>query len=114
MIATLLLPSTGQETNKAEFDAGVCDRLLVSQTEVPVCEVGQQDQDGEEEEGDDCLPQLDDVGTDPLKDDKEPDVGEHREECRHEEHLDGTDAPYVGARDRYDANAGDDQEVERR
>ena len=72
---------------EAEFDARVRHRLLMSHTEVPVCEVGQENQDGEEEERYDRLPQLDDVRTDPLEDNQEPEVGEHGEERRHEEHL---------------------------
>ena len=39
--------------------------------------VGHADQDGEEEEGDDGLPDLDLVGADEDQDDDQPDVGQH-------------------------------------
>ena len=45
-------------------------------------------QNGEEDEGHDGLPDFDLVRRDPLEDDEEPDVGEHREEGGHHEHDD--------------------------
>ena len=40
----------------------------------------------EEDECEDGLPDLDLVRRDPLQDDQEPDVGEHREDGRHSKH----------------------------
>ena len=45
-------------------------------------------QDREEDEGHDGLPDFDLIRRDPLEDDEEPDVGEHREEGGHHEHDD--------------------------
>ena len=50
--------------------------------------VGDDDEDGEEDEGHDGLPDLDLVRGDPFQNDYKPDVGEDGEQSSHHEHDD--------------------------
>mmetsp|Transcript_72695 Transcript_72695/g.157112 ORF Transcript_72695/g.157112 Transcript_72695/m.157112 type:complete len:831 (-) Transcript_72695:130-2622(-) len=77
-----------------------------------VSPVGEDGQEREHEEGDDCLPHVDNLGGDDHDDEEEPDVREDGEEGGDGVHVRVLDVANVSTIDRDDADRGDDQEVE--
>ena len=89
-------------------------RTLAEQVVEPalVRAVGHQDQDGEEQEGEDGLPQVDVVLGVPLQDDQQPNVGEDGEGGRDAEDDDLVDPARFAGRNGDDADGRDGQQVE--
>ena len=74
--------------------------------------VGNDDQDGEEEEGEDGLPDLHLVCRDNNKDDDQPDVSKDGGGGRYDEDREVLDPPDLHVGDPCDADGGDGQQVE--